>query len=47
MQEVQLERLQFFLSQASGRARALREQGAKVYVFANYPIPEADEYHFA
>ena len=44
LRAVQMERINFYLEQAAGRARALRQTGAKVYVFANYPIADADQY---
>ena len=44
LMELQLEKIRQFTEQAAGRARALREQGAKVYVFCNYPLPDVDEF---
>lgn len=43
LKNINCERYGFYLEQATGRARALREP-ANVYVFANYPIATADEY---
>lgn len=40
----QIENIQLYLEQSAGRARALREAGAKVYLFANFPIADADVY---
>ncbi len=45
LRKIQLEQINRFIEQAAGRARALRELGAKVYVFANYPIEDADIYY--
>ena len=42
LRALQIENIQLYLSQSVGRARALREAGAKVYLFANFPILEAD-----
>lgn len=46
MRKIQLERILCLTQQAVGRARALREEGARVYVFCDVPIPEADEIHY-
>lgn len=43
--KIQLENIRKDLEQAVGRARALREVGATVYVFSNYPVQDADEYY--
>ena len=42
LQDLQIETIKLYLEQSAGRARALREQGAKVYLFANFPIEDAD-----
>lgn len=42
LQDLQVETIKLYLEQSAGRARALREQGAKVYLFANFPIEDAD-----
>lgn len=44
LRAVQCELIEKYLEQAAGRARALRDAGAKVYVLANYPITSADVY---
>jgi hypothetical protein len=41
LQQIQLDNLRHSAEQATGRARALRMAGAKVYIFNNYPISEA------
>lgn len=43
MRERQLETIRQAIEQTAGRARALRERGATVYVFANYVIGDADK----
>lgn len=45
LRNIQLEIIGKDLNQAVGRARALRESDARVYVFANYPVQDADEYY--
>lgn len=42
LQDLQIETIKLYLEQSAGRARALRERGAKVYLFANFPIEDAD-----
>lgn len=42
--KIQQEKINLYLEQSAGRARALREAGAKVYLFANYLIEDADIY---
>jgi len=42
LRQIQLENIRQATEQSAGRARALREEGAKVYIFANYPIKDAD-----
>lgn len=42
IQDLQIETIKLYLEQSAGRARALREAGAKVYLFANFPIEDAD-----
>lgn len=44
LRPLQQQAISKFLSQATGRARTLRCENAIVHVFANYPIPDADEY---
>lgn len=44
LREIQLEKIRQFVEQATGRARALREQNGEVYIFCNYPIADADEF---
>ena len=44
LRAIQMERINYYLEQAAGRARALRQAGAKVYVFSNFPIADADKY---
>lgn len=43
MKKIQLQNIQQAVEQAAGRARALREEGATVYLFCNYCIPDVDE----
>lgn len=43
MREQQLQFIQSITEQAAGRARALRESGATVYLFSNLVIADADE----
>lgn len=43
MQKLQLQNIQAAAEQAAGRARALREEGATVYLFSNLVIRDADE----
>ena len=45
LNKIQQETIKLYLEQSAGRARALREEGAKVYLFANYPIEDADIYY--
>jgi len=40
----QIQNIKMYLEQAAGRARALREAKAKVYVFANLPIDDTDKW---
>ena len=42
IQDLQIETIKLYLEQSAGRARALREAGAKVYLFADFPIEDAD-----
>jgi hypothetical protein len=42
LRELQLEKYKQFTEQPAGRARALRQENAKVYLFSNYPIEDAD-----
>ena len=42
LRDLQIETIKLYLQQSAGRARALREQGAKVYVFADFAIDEAN-----
>lgn len=44
LRKIQLENIRLFSEQACGRARTLRESGATVYFFSNYPVRDADEY---
>ena len=44
LQKLQIETIKMYLEQAAGRARALREAGAKVYIFANLPIADTDKW---
>lgn len=44
LRKIQIETIRLYLQQSVGRARALREAGAKVYLFANFPIEDADKY---
>lgn len=44
MGQMEMEFIAYFLEQAAGRARALREEDAEVYIFANVPIRDADEF---
>lgn len=46
LQDIQLQNIMCMTQQAVGRARALREKDATVYVFCDVPIPEADEYRY-
>lgn len=46
VQDIQLQNIMCMTQQAVGRARALREKDATVYVFCDVPIPEADEYRY-
>lgn len=43
IQAIQLQNIQAATEQAAGRARALREEGATVYLFSNLVIKDADE----
>ena len=43
MRKLQLQNIQAATEQAAGRARALREEGATVYLFSNLVIRDADE----
>lgn len=45
VREEQIQRLESAVEQAAGRARALREEGATVYLFCNFVIADADEVH--
>ena len=45
LRNIQLEKYRQYTEQPAGRARALREKGARVYVFSNYPIEDADEFY--
>lgn len=45
MKEIQIEQIAGTVEQAAGRARALREEGATVYLFCNFVIADADEVH--
>lgn len=45
LRALQIENIQLYLEQSAGRARALREAGAIVYLFANFPIADADRYY--
>ena len=45
MREIQIEQIAGTVEQAAGRARALREEGATVYLFCNFVIADADEVH--
>ncbi len=42
LQDLQLETIKLHLEQSAGRARALREKGAKVYLIGDFPIEDAD-----
>lgn len=44
LQQIQLDNIRQILEQSTGRARALRESGANVYVFADLKIADADKY---
>lgn len=44
LQKLQIETIKMYLEQAAGRARALREANAKVYVFANLPIDDTNKW---
>ena len=44
LRKLQIETIKMYLEQAAGRARALREAGAKVYIFANLPITDTDKW---
>ena len=44
LRKIQIETIRLYLQQSVGRARALREAGAKVYLFADFPIEDADKY---
>lgn len=44
LQDIQLGNIREHLEQSTGRARALRESGANVYVFADLKIADADKY---
>ena len=39
---MQIENIKLYLEQSAGRARALREKGAKVYLICDFPIEDAD-----
>lgn len=45
LRELQLEKYKQFTQQPAGRARALRQENAKVYLFSNYPIEDADIFY--
>ena len=42
LQDLQIETIKLHLEQSAGRARALREKGAKVYLICDFPIEDAD-----
>lgn len=42
LRDIQIENIKLFLEQSAGRARALREKGAKVYLICDFPIEDAD-----
>lgn len=42
MRQMQIQHIQQAVEQAVGRARALRQEGATVYLFCNFCIPDAD-----
>ena len=42
LQDLQIETIKLHLEQSAGRARALREKGAKVYLIGDFPIEDAD-----
>lgn len=44
LKKIQIENIKMYLEQSAGRARALREKNAKVYLIANFPIDDADYY---
>ena len=46
LQKIQIQTIKMYLEQAAGRARALREAKAKVYVFANLPIKETNHLEY-
>lgn len=45
IRDLQLQNIQAATEQAAGRARALREEGATVYLFCDMVIKDADEVH--
>lgn len=42
LREIQIENIRMYLEQSAGRARALREENAKVYLICDFPIADAD-----
>lgn len=44
LQDLQIETIKLHLEQSAGRARALREKGAKVYLICDFPIEDADKF---
>ena len=42
IKKIQIETITLYLQQSVGRARALRDQNAKVYLFADFPITDVD-----
>lgn len=46
LRRIQEEHITASITQAVGRARTLREEGATVYLFTDYIVPIADELHY-
>lgn len=46
IKDIQIQNLEYSLAQTVGRARALREAGAEVYIFANYVCEDVDKVAF-
>ena len=44
LQDLQIETIKLHLEQSAGRARALREKRAKVYLIGDFPIEDADRF---
>ena len=46
LRQIQIENIKLFLEQSVGRARALREVGARVYVFTDFILSDVNTFYF-